>query len=289
MCTSVLLSVAGAIFWLAIQVMGRAYQGRNMRNKGYVENMRLYKQVADQIASDIRSGVIAPNTKLPPERVLSERYGASRPTIREAVIALDVAGLVALHPNRGVMVVTPDDDDGNHDDGLLKANEKLDLFEIIEARIVFEGEAAALAAAKRNDLDLEQLRRALAKIAEVSGEGIVARTADADFHLTIARATGNAFVTRTVESLWRLRDASQLSAKLLKEAHKRGIKTPVDDHEKIFSAIEQGNPDLARSTMRSHLERSAATILTMFKYDAMERVEAEIAIHEKRLAIGSKE
>ena len=146
---------------------------------------KLYRRLADSIAAEIESGKYALGDRLPTERELADQYGVSRPTLREALIALEMLGMIEARHGLGIYVTRAQMP--------LTAASTYDVeigaFELIEARRLFEGEAAALAAATIDDEAIAELDRLLELIAdedELKGED-----ADREFHMLIARATGN--------------------------------------------------------------------------------------------------
>src|SRR4051812_19294102 len=107
-----------------------------------VDNRRLYRQIADQIAALIERGEYGMGARLPPERDLARQLGVSRPSVREALIALEVEGYVEVRVGSGVYVV------GLHPESAAAAELTADSgpFELIRARWLIEAECAALAA-----------------------------------------------------------------------------------------------------------------------------------------------
>src|SRR5438552_17702990 len=107
-----------------------------------IEPRRLYRQIADQIRTLRRSGEFSPGSRLPPERDLARQLEVSRPSVREALIALEVEGLVEVKIGSGIYVLNPsrNGDDGEQQQALAGP------FELLRARWVVEGECAALAA-----------------------------------------------------------------------------------------------------------------------------------------------
>src|ERR1700735_3182305 len=110
-----------------------------------VDTRKLYRQVADSIMASIKSGDFKPGARLPSERDLAASFKVSRPTIREAMIALEIRGLVESRHGSGIYVT-------DHPPAQIGADD-LDIgaFELTEARRLFEGEAAALAATTLTD------------------------------------------------------------------------------------------------------------------------------------------
>src|SRR5690606_39539088 len=111
---------------------------------------KLYQRVANAIVARIRSGKYPRGERLPPERELAEEFGVSRPTVREAMIALEIRGIVEARRGSGIYVVdtAPPDTSSNEQD--------IGPFEVTEARRLFDGEAAALAAAIITDEEIDR-------------------------------------------------------------------------------------------------------------------------------------
>src|SRR5438067_280268 len=104
-----------------------------------IEPRRLYVQIADQIRSLITAGEFPPGGRLPAERELAKRFGVSRPSLREALIALEVEGHVDVRPGSGILVTTPES-------VMAAGPEEVGPLEVLRARILLEGEIAAEAA-----------------------------------------------------------------------------------------------------------------------------------------------
>src|ERR1700686_5084841 len=120
-----------------------------------IEPRRLYRQIADQIRTLIRSREFPPGARLPPERDLARQLGVSRPSVREALIALEVEGLVEVRIGSGIYVLGA----GNGHDGEVQAASGP--FELLRARWIIEGECAALAAKSAKKSQIEAIEEAL--------------------------------------------------------------------------------------------------------------------------------
>lgn len=243
---------------------------------------KLYQRVANLIVGRIRSGKYPRGERLPPERELAEEFGVSRPTVREAMIALEIRGIVEARRGSGIYVVeaTPSDANSNEQD--------IGPFEVTEARRLFEGEAAALAAAIITDAEIAKLESLLAILgANTSSE--VGERADRDFHITIAEATRNSAIASVIENLWDMRYKSPMCMKMFDRARDAGVQPRYDDHSLILKALKARDPQAARAAMRSHLDRVINSMLTATETDALERARSEIAAKreelEKRRAI----
>src|SRR3954469_14727523 len=115
-----------------------------------VENRRLYRQIADQIAALIDGGEYDVGQRLPPERDLAKQLGVSRPSVREALIALEVAGLVEVRIGSGIYVLGPGGKPESEPNAGAPVSTEVHAlagpFELMRARYTIESECAALAA-----------------------------------------------------------------------------------------------------------------------------------------------
>ena len=246
-----------------------------------VAKKRLYARVAEDLASDIVRGVYAVGERMPSERDLAAKYEVSRPTIREAMSALEVDGLVDVVMGSGVYVQS----DTRR---LAEAAEKdVGPFELLEARALIEGEAAALAASHITPEELQELEDLLVEM-EAENEKSVVLSEDADrrFHTTIARATRNSVMAQTVEALWEARNKSLQSVRYLEKARAQGIKPRIDEHTAIFKALKAGDPKAARAAMRTHLRGVANMVFEATEAEALERARSQIAGERRRFQLG---
>ena len=146
---------------------------------------RLYRRILKKMLKLIDDGEYPVGGRLPPERELAERFSVSRPTIREAIIALEVLDRVEVKTGSGVYVLPFDPNGGRYDP-------TISAFELTEARALIEGEAAALAATMITDEQLAELDATLAAMEDESEDGkLISENADRDFHAIIAQATNN--------------------------------------------------------------------------------------------------
>ena len=215
-----------------------------------VRVQRLYLQVAEQLTELIRGGRPAPGERLPSERDLAEQFGVSRPTIREAMIALEIAGLVEIRSGSGVYVLPPDKSSRPS-----AVDRGPGPFEILEARRLIEGEACALAAQR---VSAEQLARLETLLGEMERENLqedMTEKADQEFHCLIAEAAGNSAIAATINWLWHLRNGSEISTRFHQRVRKEGSRPIVEDHRRILQALEASDPDAARQAMSIHLQR----------------------------------
>lgn len=223
-----------------------------------IKVQRLYLQVADQLQALIGSGTFAAGSRLPSERDLAGQFGVSRPTIREAMIALEIAGLVDVRSGSGVYVSEPPATTAAPWELAMQnlaAFEEPGPFEILEARMFFEAETCALAASRISDAQLEQLGSLLSAMAQENLQPSVSERADEQFHRLIAQAAGNSAMAATVDWLWQLRNEAPISTRFHERIREEGDRPIVADHQAILAALQARDEDACRAAMRQHLQR----------------------------------
>ena len=242
-------------------------------------NDRLYKDVARSLVTEIVAGKYPVGSRLPAERELAALYVVSRPTVREAVIALEVQGFVEVRVGSGAYVMRiPGDED--------VPGFGMSAFELTEARLLIEGEAAALAATQITDAELAEISDLVSAIARENSEPGGTERADRDFHLAIARATRNSGILGAVTTLWDLRDSSLEAALLHEKARTAHIKPVVEEHTAVLEALRARDPVAARATMRAHLAAVLDSLLFATEEHAVK--EARRSVQAKRDRYGKK-
>ncbi|WNO54306.1 FadR/GntR family transcriptional regulator [Stakelama saccharophila] len=232
---------------------------------------KLYRAIIDTLQEEITSGKYRPGERLPPERELVERFDVSRLTLREAMIGMEIMGLVEARRGSGVYVTERP--------GATVSPSDLDIgaFELTEARRLVEGEAAALAAVTADPADVAELREILDQMIAENERELHDEVADRDFHLRIAQATRNAAIVLLMKTLWDVRHRSPLCEKMLERSRRSGVKPRIDDHRAIVDAIAAADAHGARKAMRDHLGRVIDNLLAATEMDGIERVRAEAA------------
>lgn len=212
---------------------------------------RLYQQVADQIRAVIEEGRYGPGARLPPERELALQLGVSRPSLREALIALEIEGRVEIRMGSGVYVCArPLGEDAAM--GLLGDSPT----ELMQARSTLEGAVAALAAARMSKPVLERLRSCVEGMRQDIAKGTPPVEADRRFHVLLAEATGNTILARMVGELFDGRH-SPISTRLTHRAENaRTWECALVEHEAICRALEARDPQAAQAAMVNHLKNS---------------------------------
>ena len=239
------------------------------------DSSRLYGRVSTDLGVQIAQGYFAVGSRLPSERQLAQTYGVSRPTIREAIIALELDGLVEVKKGSGVYVVNrlPKGGQANETD--------IGPFELLEARRAIEGEACALAA-PHIDADALAELDALVTEMEDASDIAVSEAADRRFHVAIARASGNSAMVAAVEMLWDARARSPQYRLLSDKAHNAGVTPRPDEHVMILDALRSRDADAARTAMRSHLSRVLDSLLEATEVHELEQARARVDAQRRR-------
>lgn len=212
---------------------------------------RLYRQIADQLRALIAQGEFAVGARLPAERDLAQQLGVSRPSVREALIALEVEGWVEVRTGSGVYVL-----ERERRAAAPVAETEWGPLELIRARRVVEGETAAIAAQQRRRPHLEAMGRALDDMRDMAARQIMPMEADRAFHLAIVEACGNVVLSETVQGFWDSRRGpifTRLGGYFETVASWR---MAIAEHEAIRDAIAARDADAARQAMHQHMDKS---------------------------------
>lgn len=226
-----------------------------------VKNQRLYLQIVNQIRDLITSGKLKAGDKLPPERVLAEKFGASRASIREAMSALEILGLTKSKSSQGNFIKV-DGTDASIDGELLK--ELLrghSPFEVFETRHKIEPILASIAAERRTEEDIKKLNICLTKLNALGSrvEKSLKNTEDyiekdRKFHLLIARSAHNSVLFTVYSGVNLMLKEKHWKILKKKALFKEGnIKKFEKEHTEIFNAIYNSNPELANLKMQEHM------------------------------------
>ncbi|HEY7773366.1 MAG TPA: FadR/GntR family transcriptional regulator [Marinagarivorans sp.] len=204
---------------------------------------RLYQKVASELARQIVRGDYTAGTRLPAERKLAEHFEVSRPTIREAIIALELAGCVEVKGGSGVYVIA-NEAINQAPEGTAGAQAQTDELAVLEARLLLEPEIAAMATQTISDQELDALSRELDAPSAFNQE-------PAAFHTLIAKATHNAVLMAIGEPFWSIGSAH---ARPMSDADNRCCS---QERRAILAALTARDPSAARAAMRYHLSNTA--------------------------------
>ena len=214
----------------------------------------LAHDIVTTLTQRILLGQLAPGEKLPSESAIVGEYGVSRTVVREALSKLQAAGLVETRHGVGTFVLARDQRQGLH----LNHDTAVSVRGILELRLGLETQAAALAALRRSEAQLQHMREALDDYQASLANNDSSVEPDVRFHQLIAQATGNTYFTDVIQHLGnsviprtRINAEERGDTDLMKLGQLANL-----EHEAILNAIRRQDPDAARAAMLLHLSNS---------------------------------
>lgn len=225
---------------------------------------RRYPEVAQELRNYIQEHHFIVGDKLPAERILAEQLDVSRALLREALIMLEIQGLVEVRQGSGVYL--------KQGEALLQASEDdIGPFELLQARQVLESSIAEVAAQMVTKRDIEELQKILFEQQREIQSGITDYDTDERFHICVAQATQNRVLLESVKHLWQLRRRSPMWEQLHRHiSHTTYWQQWVEDHQAIFNALKRKDSVAAGQAMWQHLENVRETVFALSDVDTPE-------------------
>lgn len=221
-----------------------------------VEPQRLYRQIAEQLRSLMADGEFKPGSRLPAERDLARQLGVSRPSVREALIALEVEGVIDVRTGSGIYVVQPESRPAAAEAPAAHEPAEWGPLELMRARELVEGEVAALAARNARKTQIGAISDALAEMREQAAAGIIPRAGDEAFHTAVAQGCGNEVLRDTVHGYWQARSGSLFERLGDYFENPASWTAALVEHAAVLDAIRAHDPAAARAAMQSHLKKA---------------------------------
>ncbi|GAC1530145.1 MAG: FadR/GntR family transcriptional regulator [Ramlibacter sp.] len=216
-----------------------------------IESQRLYRQIAGQLRGLISGGEFAVGSRLPAERDLARQLGVSRPSVREALIALEVEGWVEVRVGSGIYIRSQP-----HANGHAIGPAEWGPLELMRARELVEGEVAALAARRARKAQITTMSDALARMQDNAHAGVVPRAGDEAFHHAIAQACGNEVLRDTVAGYWQARRGPLFTRLGDYFENQASWTAAIVEHATVLEAIRAHDAQTARDAMHQHLRRA---------------------------------
>jgi GntR family transcriptional repressor for pyruvate dehydrogenase complex len=219
------------------------------------KHRNLAQLVVEQLTEHIRNGELHPGDKLPTETEIMAEQGVSRSVVREAISRLQAAGLVETRHGIGTFVLPPPAVMGIDPATVTTVR---DVIALLELRIGLETEAAGLAAARRSEAQLAEVRAALAALQQAARRGEDTVELDQRFHLAIAEASGNEYFRAILQHLGsNIIPRARINSARLTHADPQAYMEQVGrEHEQLVDAIARGDAESARAAMRLHIGNS---------------------------------
>lgn len=218
-----------------------------------IRNTKVYEQVVDQIRKMIEDGTLKKGDKLPSERSLVEQLQVSRASIREALRALEVIGLIECRQGEGNYIKASFQDNLLEPLSIMYMLEGSNPKDIWELRKIMEVEAAGLAAKRITESQLKELNKILLSFRNCEDEAVNAEI-DKQFHYKIAECSGNVLIFNILRTVSDIVEDFIVDIRRIILHEKENKEVLFKQHQEIYSAIERGSSGDARKAMREHLD-----------------------------------
>ncbi|TXS46742.1 FadR family transcriptional regulator [Streptomyces sp. uw30] len=221
---------------------------------------RLYEQVLDRLRTYVAEGGLGAGDRLPTERDLAQRLGVSRASVKQAIVVLEVQGLVEVRHGGGMYLVR-DSLDLEPVERMVERRRRLP--DVLEAREALETKLAELAAERRTDEDLAAMRSALAHMAKEIGDDGHGVEGDRLFHAAVTAAAHSSILAEFMRSI-----ADQIAesrTESLRQPHRPA--RSLAQHQAILDAIAAARPAQAAAAMRRHVRTVAKVRLLDWEPD----------------------
>jgi len=221
-------------------------------------------KIVEQVIDLIKSGNLKEGDKLPTENYLTKKFGISRPSVREALSALEIIGVIESRGGKGNYI--------KNNLGFFMSRQKLkeleeeeSPFQLLETKKIIETGAAGLSALKAKKEDIAAIQKSLDKIKKSEGNINKMIQYDREFHSNIAKSTHNSLLFSIISYLYSLSEE-----KFWKDAKKKRWNIPgrseayFKDHWELFNAIKNKNYQDARKKMYNHLNKVEKDLINVF-------------------------
>ncbi|MGH3498405.1 MAG: FadR/GntR family transcriptional regulator [Nocardioidaceae bacterium] len=240
--------------------------GERAQTRGRLRPVRrtsLYEGVLERIREYVETEGLHKGDRLPSERDLADQLGASRATVKQALVVLEVQRLVETRHGGGTFLLR-DDVKFDSVSALLARRDRLP--HVMDARIALEGKLAELAALRRTEDDVLAMQDALADMAEAVTADRDANPGDKQFHGAVAAAARNPLLSRFLNEI-----EDEVTESRSESLRQRGRpRQSLRQHQRIADAIRDGNPRAARAAMERHLASVRKVRLLDWQIDAQD-------------------
>jgi len=224
-----------------------------------IQRKRLSDQIIESLIAMVANGELKPGDKLPPEPQLMDQFGVGRSSVREAIGALELIGLITVRPGHGTHITESPEKVQSTSIGLSLITIGHDkIRELVEARVELEQVIVRLAAERATEEDITEIKAHQEKLTAAVKSGQKLIHADLGFHTALAKASHNSVLMRFLNELRQpMRNWMEQKAK-----YDWGYELVIEQHESILNAIEARDPETAQSAMRLHLEMAGEKLVS---------------------------
>ncbi|MGL6312858.1 GntR family transcriptional regulator [Vibrio sp. WXL103] len=230
---------------------------------------RRYVAIGKDIRNELQSAEYKVGDRLPTEREIGEQYGVSRTVIREAIIMLELEGLVEVRKGSGVyLIAKPDEQGADKADastepmGFAATEGDIGPFEMLQGRQLIESNIAEFAAINITKNEIFEMRKVLNEERKLVEAGEPSDEQDKQFHVLIANATKNTLLIEISSAMWARRAESKMWAQLHTHIESSTYRLKwLEDHSAILMALQRKDSQAAKKAMWQHLENVKEALL----------------------------
>lgn len=220
-----------------------------------IKPKKIYEEVSDELYEMIRSGSLKPGEQLDSIQQLAENFQVGRPAIREALSALSSMGLIEIKQGEGTFVKTFDPAIMNHPLSAALLMDQDNIKHLLEVRKILESGTAEVAAKKRTEENLIELKDMLFNMDKVSDDEELSDKADISFHVAVANASQNELLITLMNHVSELMTEKMSDIRRVAlYSEEMTLKQLYQQHVRIYDAIVAQDEDGARSAMLFHLQ-----------------------------------
>lgn len=231
-----------------------------------VKVKRAVETIIDQIKGLILSGQLKPGDKLLTERELAEHLQVSRASVREALSALNMAGILEIKHGEGIFLKKADANAILEPLAMIILLERDKIKNLLEVRKALEVESAGLAAERHRPDHLEKMKKALEEMEEDLVTGNTGEQADLGFHFAIAESTANPLLIMLMNTIHdAMNQTLRATRKLWMSSTSGTTRRLFEEHQEIYNTICAGDKEKAREIMYQHLHKVESELEKMHK------------------------
>ncbi|WP_425806300.1 FadR/GntR family transcriptional regulator [Desulfitobacterium sp. Sab5] len=234
-----------------------------------IKSKRTTEIILEQIKALIINGELVPGDKLLTENELAESFQVSRTSVREALAALSLTGILEVRQGEGIFVKSASPNSVIEPLSFILLLEKNELQNILEVRKALEVEAAGLASERRDEGDLAQFKRLIEQMEKDLPKAENSEKLDLEFHLTLARASKNPLLNRMMNTVQEIMGQTLRVTRALWIAATAGTAQRLfEEHQEIYEAIASRDSEKARKITYEHLRKVELELVKLAKLKA---------------------
>ncbi|AEG59836.1 GntR domain protein [Desulforamulus ruminis DSM 2154] len=242
-----------------------------------IKAKKIYEEIVEQIKDMIAGGELNPGDKLIPERELAERLQVGRSAVREAYRSLEAIGIIEIKPGEGTFVREMGTKSMADIMSMAILTGKDTLFELLELRKILETEAASLAASRRTENNLKNIKMWLDQMKKDLDSGNLGDVSDMKFHYALADAAHNSLLMRLMNSISETMKKEMINVRRKLYITKGTPQRLYEQHQIIYEAILKGSVYEARNAMFTHLDFTEKELIQNLKAEGISIEEVKLS------------